>query len=171
MSKTNDNLTFKGSKLKIDGPAVKEGAAAPEFKLTGQDLSDLDGAQFKGAPLVILSVPSLDTPVCAVEVKKFSQQAAEYIAGTKLLIVSRDLPFAQKRYCAAENVNNIVLGSDYKYRTFGTGYGVDASDMGLLARAVFVIGKDSKVLYVEYVNDISHEPDYNAALAAVQSAG
>ena len=168
MNQSNQGITFRGGKLTIKSDAVKVGDTAPQFKLTANDMSDLSLDAFDGKVLVIAAVPSLDTPVCAEEAKKFNQQAAELSADVKILFVSLDLPFAQKRYCAAEGVERISTASDYKYRTFGKAYGTYIEEMGLLARSIFVIGKDKKVKHVEYVPDISQEPDYNAVLSKVR---
>lgn len=160
---------FKGAPLTISGSEVKVGQALPEFKVTGVDMADVTSAEFTGKRVVILSVPSIDTPVCSVEAKRFNEEAAKLGADVKILTVSRDLPFAQKRWCGAEGVENIVMGSDYKYRSFGDNFGVLIDDWQLLSRAVIVANEKGIVTYVEYVPEISQEPNYSAALESLQA--
>lgn len=168
MAKSNEKITMKGNPLKVDGRCVEEGMQAPSFKLTACDMSDSTNATFAGKVLVLLAIPSIDTPVCAVETKKFNQEAASLSGDVVIASVSRDLPFALKRWCGAEGVERVVTLSDYKYRSFGKDYGVDLADLGLLARALFVIDKGGKVVHVDYVTEVAEEPDYAAALAAVK---
>jgi len=167
MNKSNANLTFKGNKLAVSGPALREGAPLPTFRLTGNDLSDITSDQFRGKVLVLSVVPSLDTPVCALQTKRFNQEV-ERLKGVAVLTVSMDLPFAQKRWCGAENATHVITASDYKYRSFGETFGVLLKDLGLLGRAVFVADKQGTVAYVEYVQELSTEPDYAAVLAKVK---
>ena len=169
MNKSNKNVSFKDSKLTLLGTEIKEGAQAPSFTLVANDMSDLTLEQFKGKTVVLSVVPSLDTPTCALQTKRFNKEAASLSKDVVILTVSLDLPFAQKRWCGAEEVENIVTASDYKYRTFGEAYGTYIKEMGLLARAIFVVGKDGKVQHVEYTPSISDEPDYEAALKVVRS--
>ena len=117
--------------------------------------------------MLIASVPSLDTPVCAIETKRFSEEISKLGPDVACLVVSLDLPFAQKRWCGAEAVENIVTGSDYKYRSFGEDFGVYIQDMGLLARAIFLADKEGKIQHVEYIPDISEEPNYQAVLSKI----
>lgn len=167
--KTNDAITFKGNKLAVAGESVKEGELLPKFKLVNTELQDVTNETFAGKPLVVCVVPSIDTPVCAIEVKKFNEEAARIAGRATILVVSKDLPFAQKRWCGAEGVSNVQLASDYKYGTFGEAFGALATEMGLLVRANFVADKTGRVKFVEYVSDISHEPDYAGALEALKS--
>ena len=160
---------FKGAPLTISGSEVKVGQPLPEFKVTGVDMADVTSAEFSDKRVVILSVPSIDTPVCSVEAKRFNEEAAKLGADVKILTVSRDLPFAQKRWCGAEGVENIVMGSDYKYRSFGDNFGVLIDDWQLLSRAVIVANEKGIVTYVEYVPEISQEPNYSAALESLQA--
>lgn len=170
VNKTNQNVTFKGSKTKIMGEPIREGQTLPNFKLTGVDLSDIDNTQFKGQALLISVVPSVDTPVCSVQTKRFNQELQKSGGTLSVLTVSMDLPFAQKRWCAAEGVSNITLGSDYKYRNFGESFGAYIPDVGLLTRAIFVADKNGKVTYVEYVPEVTSEPDYDTAMAKAMEA-
>lgn len=168
MNKTNSNLTFQGNPLKVLGNQLSEGAKCPAFKLTATDMKDITQEFIAGKVAIIVSVPSLDTPVCSVEVKRFNSEASS-LKNTVVLTVSEDLPFAQKRWCGAEGTTAVTTASDYKYRTFGESFGTWLPDMGLLARAVFVIDASSVVRHVEYVTELSKEPDYAAALNAART--
>lgn len=163
-------ITFKGNPMTLIGPEVKVGAPLPQFKVTAQDLSDLSNASFAGKVLVVSVVPSVDTPVCAMQTKKFNQQAAGLSDKVAILTVSLDLPFAAKRFCAAEGIEAVVTGSDYKYQSAGEGFGVKIKELGLLCRAVFVVDKGGKVVHAEYVSEATNEPNYDAAMAAVKAA-
>jgi thioredoxin-dependent peroxiredoxin len=169
MNKSNANITFKGGKITIIGNCLKEGDSLPSFQLTGNDLKDISNESFHGKKLVVSVVPSLDTPVCSLQTKHFNQDAAKLAPDCAILTVSMDLPFAQKRFCAAEGVSNVVTASDYKYRTFGFAYGVFIEELGLLSRAVFVADAAGKIRHVEYVQEVTSEPDYNAALKALSA--
>lgn len=169
MSSDNKYVTFHGNRLTLTSAALKVGDTLPAFTLTAQDMSDLKSDLFKGKILIIATVPSLDTPTCAIETKRFEQTASKLSPAVEILSVSRDLPFAQKRWCGSEGVSKVKTGSDYKYRTFGSAFGVQIEEWGLLARAVFVADKQGRVAYVEYVSNISDEPNYDAALKVVSS--
>ncbi|WKZ57946.1 MAG: thiol peroxidase [Bdellovibrionota bacterium] len=168
MNKSNQKITFQGKPLRVTGREVHEGDPMPAFKLTGVDMSDIDSASFKGKVLVLSVVPSLDTSTCALQTKRFNQEAEKLSPSVQILTVSMDLPFAQKRWCGAEGATRIMTGSDYKYRGFGETFGVYWTDMALLARAVFVVDKGGVVRHVEYVANLSDEPDYAAVLAKVR---
>jgi len=140
----------------------------PEFKATSNDMSDFLSTTLNGKVAVVLSVPSIDTPTCDIEVKRFNKEAEKLDA--QVIVVSYDLPFAQKRWCASNGVSNVQTVSDYKYRDFGEKFGVFIPSWGLLARGVFVFNKSSVLTYNEYVSDISQEPKYDEALKAISSA-
>ncbi|HSB09135.1 MAG TPA: thiol peroxidase [Blastocatellia bacterium] len=164
------NVTFKGNPVSLAGNEVKSGQTAPDFKVQKSDMSEYSLGSSAGKTRVILSVPSLDTPVCDAETKRFNEEAAK-IPDVEIACVSMDLPFAMKRWCAAAGVDRIVTASDHRDASFGKNYGVLIQGGPLdrvHARAVFVIGPDDKVRYVEYVNDIANHPDYDAALAAAK---
>jgi thiol peroxidase len=131
-------------------------------------MSDVTNAAFAGKVVVLLSIPSIDTPVCAIETKKFNQEALKLSSDVVVAGVSRDLPFAFKRWCAGEGVERVVMLSDFKHRSFGKGFGVELPDLGLLARAVFVIDKSGRVAHVDYVTEVADEPDYAAVLDATR---
>lgn len=161
------NTNFKGSPLTLTGKEIKVGEKLPTFKLTGVDMNDITTETFAGKTLVIVTIPSLDTPVCSIETKRFDEETAKLSSDVSILVVSRDLPFAQKRWCGAEGVENLTTASDYKYRTFAESLGVLIQDWQILSRAVFVVGKDGIVKHAQYVPEISEEPDYDAVLKAI----
>ena len=167
-------ITFKGKPMTLLGPALHAGDAAPEFHLTQGDLSvaSLDTVLEGGNRAVLaIVVPSLDTGVCSLESQKFNARIGELPAGVAAYVVSMDLPFAQKRW--AEQQGDVKLGmlSDYRDHSFGLNYGLLIGELGLLARAIVVIGKDKKIRYVQIVPEVASEPDYDAALAAAAAAG
>ncbi|MCB0310138.1 MAG: thiol peroxidase [Bdellovibrionales bacterium] len=168
MTKDNSKISFKGKPLEVAGESLQEGQKAPDFKLTAQDLTDLSGDSFKGKVLVISTVPSLDTPTCHAQTLRFNKEAAKFGDKVTVLSVSRDLPFAQNRWCEANSVSNVEMASDYKYQTFGESFGVLVPSLGLLARAVFVINQVGEIVYLEYVEELSSEPDYDGALSAIE---
>ncbi len=164
-------VTFKGNPLTLQGEEVKAGQTAPDFKAQNSaDLGDYTLATSAGKTRIILSVPSLDTPVCDTETRRFNEEAAK-LPGVEIVCVSMDLPFAQKRWCGAAGIDRIVAASDHRDASFGKNYGVlvNGGPLDRLhARAVFVIGPDNKVKYVEYVKEIAEQPNYEAALAAAR---
>jgi thioredoxin-dependent peroxiredoxin len=165
-------ITFKGNKVNTSGNLPALGSRAPDFRLTGGDLADLGLGAFSGKVKILNIVPSLDTGVCAASARAFNK-AADGLAGVVVLTISRDLPFAQKRFCEAEGIKAVVPLSELRDRSFGEAYGVAMLDgplAGLLSRAVVVLGKDDKVLYTQQVGEIAQEPDYASALAAVKRA-
>lgn len=164
------SITLKGNPVSLVGDEVKVGQTAPDFKTQKTDMSDYSLGSSPGKTRIILSVPSLDTPVCDEETRRFNQEAAK-LPGVEIVCVSMDLPFAQKRWCGAAGVDNVVTVSDHRDTSFGKNYGVLITGGPLdrvLARAVFVVGADNSVKHVEYVNDITNHPDYEAALAAAK---
>ncbi len=170
MTERSNVATFKGGPLTLLGPEVRVGDRAPDFKLVGNDLADIDSAGLGGKVLVLSVAPSLDTPVCATQTRTFNEQAVGLSDDVVILSVSLDLPFALARFCGAEGIERVRTASDYKYRSFGEAYGVYIRELGLLARAVFVVGRDGKVVHAQYVPEVTNEPDYAAALDAVKSA-
>ncbi len=164
-------ITFKGNEAHSAGTLPAVGSAAPDFKLTKSDLGDLSLKDYRGRKVVLNIFPSLDTPVCAASVRRFNAEASK-LDNTTVLCISRDLPFAQGRFCAAEGLNNVVTASEYKDSSFSDAYGVRIQDgplAGLLSRAVVVVDENGKVKYTEQVSEIVHEPDYAKALAALKS--
>ncbi|MDC0336197.1 thiol peroxidase [Pseudodesulfovibrio sp.] len=169
MSERNGAATFQGNPLTLVGPEIKVGESAPNCELVTNDLSNATLDDFGGKVLIIASVPSLDTPVCDMETRRFNTEAAALGDDVKILTVSMDLPFAQARWCGAAGVEAVQTLSDHKDASFGEGWGTLIKELRLLTRAVFVVGKDGKVAYVQYVGEITEEPDYAAALEAAKA--
>lgn len=162
-------ITLKGTPIHTSGDLPEVGAAAPAFTLVRTDLSEVSGKDLAGQRVVLNIFPSLDTPTCAASVRKFNARADEK-PDTMILCVSADLPFAQKRFCGAEGLDNVVPASTFRSSDFGQAYGVALVDgplKGLLARAVVVVDGSGKVIHTELVPEIGQEPDYNAALAVL----
>ncbi len=167
-------VTFKGKPMTLLGPQPRAGAPAPALSLTASDLStvNLDILLDKGKRAALLIVvPSLDTSVCSTESQKFNARFGELPAEMLAAVVSMDLPFAQARWCGARDDVKLEMLSDYRDRSFGLNYGLLIEELGLLARAVIVVGKDATMRYVEIVSEVTSEPDYDAALKAAAAAG
>ena len=161
---------FKGQPVKLIGEFIQVGKVAPDFELVKSDLSSFALKDLKGKNIVLNIFPSLDTSVCATSVRKFNKMAAG-LKDTVVLAISKDLPFAHGRFCTTEGIENVIPLSDFRFSDFDESYGVRMADgplAGLLARAVVVIGKDGKIAYTELVPEITQEPDYDKALAAVK---
>jgi len=164
------SVTFKGNPITLLGNEVKVGQAAPDFKVQKIDLTEYTLSGSSGKTRIVASVPSLDTPVCDLETKRFNEEAAK-LPNVEIVCVSMDLPFAQKRWCGAASVDKVITASDHREASFARNYGVLISGGPLdrlTARAVFVIGPDDKVRHVEYVKDITEHPNYEAILAAAK---
>lgn len=162
-------VTLKGNTINLEGSLPNPGDSAPDFRLVKQDLSEVSLKDFSGKVKVLVAVPSLDTPVCAKETREFNQKLAGR-ANVAVIVASGDLPFAMKRYCAAEGVENVTTGSQFRDMNFSKAYGTHIAEgglKGLSARAVFVVDKNDKVSYTELVPDIGSEPNYDAVIAAV----
>jgi len=169
MSERPGAVTFQGNPLTLLGEEVKAGDKAPDFQALDNGLSPVSLPKYQGKVLIISSVPSLDTPVCDLETRRFNEEAAGLGTDVVILTVSMDLPFAQARWCGAAGVTNVTTLSDHRDASFGTAYGVLIKELRLLARAVFVIDRKGDIRYVELVKEITHEPDYDAALKAAKS--
>jgi thiol peroxidase len=163
-------VTFKGNPLTLVGEEVRVGAAAPDFTLAYFEggMKHLTKADLAGKPTIISVVPSLDTPVCQVQTKTFNQRLAALGDKVNAVTVSLDLPFAMNRFCGAESITSMRTGSDYMDRNFGTAWGVLIDELKILARAVFVLDKAGVVRYAQVVKEVASEPDYDAALAALE---
>jgi thiol peroxidase len=171
VEKRQNAVTFKGNPVTLVGPKLKAGDKAPDFTcLSGLDLVSLAKTPSKARMFSV--VPSLDTPVCSIQTKKFDEALGSYKDRLACYTVSLDLPFAQKRFCGAEHISNMQALSDVHDHSFGTHYGVllEGLPLQLLSRAVFVVDKNGTITYVEYVPEVTSEPNYDAALAAVKSA-
>lgn len=164
------NVTLGGNPVSVNGTFPKPGDTAYDFTLTGADLKEVRLKDYAGKRKVLNIVPSLDTPVCQTSTRTFNQKASG-LKDTVVLVISGDLPFAAKRFCTTEGLNNVVSLSTFRNRDFHSKYGVDLADgalKGLTARAVVVLDQNDKVLYSELVPEIKEEPKYDAALAALQ---
>jgi thiol peroxidase len=168
MNERTGIITFQGNPLTLLGNEIKVGDKAPEFNVTDNELAPKTLADFAGNVLIISAVPSLDTPVCDMETRRFNTEAANLGDDIKILTLSMDLPFAQARWCGAAGVEAVKTLSDYMNSSFGEAYGVLIKELRLLSRAVFVIDKSGTVQYVQYVSEVTEEPDYNAALDAAK---
>lgn len=163
-------ITLGGTPISTIGDIPKNGTKAPDFQLTATDLSKKSLSDFHGFTLLLNIFPSLDTGTCATSVRSFNKSAAD-MENTKVLCISRDLPFAQNRFCGAEGIENIIMLSDFADGNFGKTYGLEISDSAfanLHSRAVIVINPEGNISYTEQVSEIANEPDYEAALAAIK---
>ncbi len=171
MSEQTGAITFKGSPLTLVGNQVQTGQAAPDFAAVGNDLNPVELSSFHGKVVIISAVPSLDTPVCDTQTRRFNEEVGKLGDDVVLLTISVDLPFAQARWCGAADAKNVTAVSDYKDHAFGQAYGLDIKELGLLARAVLVIDKQGVITHYELVGEVTQEPDYDAALAAATTSG
>jgi len=162
------NITMRGNPVTLVGDEVKVGDKARDFSVVANDLSTVTLKDTSGVRLFV-TVPSLDTGVCDAEVRRFNEEATK-LPGVKVYTISMDLPFAQKRWCGAAGVENVVTLSDHRDASFGTQWGVLIKELRLLARAVFVVDSSDTVTYVEYVPEVTSHPDYEKALAAARAA-
>lgn len=162
-------VTFKGNPVTLVGNEVKVGDTAPDFTVMANDLSPVTLADSKGSVRIISVVPSLDTGVCDQQTRRFNEEAAS-LEGVRVLTISVDLPFAQKRWCGAAGVDRVQTLSDHRDLSFGTAYGVVIKELRLLARAVFVVDKNDKVVYAEYVPEVTQHPNYEAVIEAAKKA-
>lgn len=163
------DITFKGNPIKTSGALPQQGSQAKDFKLTGTDLADVSMKDFAGKRLILNIFPSLDTAVCAASVRRFNQEASN-LPNTLVLCISKDLPFAHKRFCTTEGIENVVSLSEMRDLNFGTDYGLRIEEgglAGLFSRAVVVVDENGKVLYTEQVPEIGQEPDYEAAIKSL----
>ena len=164
-------VTMKGNPLTLMGQEVKVGGAAPDFVCLDNNLTPVNFSSFRGKTCIIASVPSLDTPVCDLETRKFNEEAGRLGPNVLILTISMDLPFAQKRWCAGAGVNNLKTLSDHRDGSFGTAYGVLIKELRLLARAVFLIDPKGAVQYVQLVKEVTKEPDYEEVWTALKKIG
>jgi thiol peroxidase len=168
MNKKDAIVTMKGNPVTLLGQEISAGMTAPDFTVVDNDLGPVSLADFKDQVVVISAVPSLDTPVCDMETRRFNQEAQALGDKVKVLTVSMDLPFAQKRWCGNAGVTNVQTVSDYQTASFGQAYGVLIDGLRLLTRAIFVVDAQGLVAYVQVVPEITSEPDYDAVIAAVK---
>ncbi len=162
-------ITMKGNPLTLVGSEIREGDAAPDFVALDNSLSPVRLSSLKGKICVIASVPSLDTPVCDLETKRFNEEAGRLSGDVVFLTLSMDLPFAQRRWCGANGVTKVQTLSDHRDASFGTSYGVLIKELRLLARAVFVVDRKGIVRHAQLVKEVTQEPDYNTVLSLLKN--
>ena len=168
MGERKGAVTMKGNPLTLVGNEVKVGDAAPEVILLDNALSQVKLSAFRGKNCVLVSVPSLDTPVCDMESRRFNEEASRLGTDVAILIISMDLPFAQKRWCGAAGVTKVQTLSDHREASFGNAFGVLIKELRLLARAVFVVDKKGTIKYIQLVKEIAQEPNYQEVLDALK---
>jgi len=165
-----DSVKFKGKPLELVGRKIQIGQPAPDFIVVDNNLNEMHLSNFLNGVLVISAVPSLDTATCDMETRRFNEEAGKLGEKVKVLTISMDLPFAQKRWCGANGIEHVQTASDYRYSSFGQNYGVLIKDLRLLARCIFVIDRTGKVRYVQLVKEVADEPNYDAAIKAIKDA-
>ena len=168
MKERTDLVTMKGKSLTLVGNEVKVGEPAPDCEVTDKDLATIKLSSFQGKTRIILSMPSLDTSVCDMMTRKFNEEAVALGKNVVVLAISMDLPFAQYRWCIAADVENVYMLSDHRTTSFGKAFGILIKELRLLARAVFVVDKEGIIRYIEIVDELTHEPDYEAVLKVVE---
>lgn len=161
-------ITFKGTDITLEGSQLSVGDTLKSCILVGNDLNEVELTKTNGIR-VILSVPSIDTPVCDTEVRRFNKEI-ESLPNAHCYTVSMDLPFAQARWCGAAGINRVTTLSDYKYKSFGDTTGTYIKELGLLTRASFVVDENNKVIFVEYLDEVANEPSYNKIISVVKNA-
>lgn len=162
-------ITFQGNPLTLVGKELKPGTAAPDFRVVDNGLAPVTLADYSGKIKILSAVPSLDTPVCDTETRRFNKEAADLPDSIEVLTISMDLPFAQARWCGAAGIDRVKTLSDYQERSFANAYGLLIKELKLLARAVFVVDAANTIRYVQIVPEITEEPDYAAALNAAKA--
>ena len=168
MQERKGAVTFKNGPITLIGPEIKVGDSAPNFKVLTGKLEEVTLDTYKGKTLILSVAPSLDTGVCAEQTRRFNKEVANLPAGVEVLTISADLPFAQGRFCTAENIKITTL-SDHREMSFANAYGTHIKELRLEARSLFVVGKDGKIKHVEYVKEMTTHPDYDKALAAAKA--
>lgn len=167
MDERSGIITMKGNPLTLMGQELKTGDTAPDVVLADNDLGPVSLSAYRGKVCIISSVPSLDTPVCDMETRRFNEEAGALGDDVAIITVSMDLPFAQKRWCGAAGVDKVITLSDYGDMSFGNAYGVLIKELKLLARAVFVLDRQGVIQYIQLVNEVTEEPGYQEILDAV----
>lgn len=163
------SITFKQKPVTLLGTELKVGDKAPEFTVLANDMSEVTLEDSKGKVRLFSVIPSIDTGVCDAQTRRFNEEAAKF-ENVEIITVSVDLPFAQRRWCAASGIDKVKTVSDHKDLSFGKAYGVAIEEMRLLARAIFVVDSNDTITYVEYVSEASNHPNYEAAIEALKSA-
>ena len=168
MEERSAAVTMHGNPLTLIGKELSVGDSAPDLELLDNDLNPIKLSSYRGKVCVISSVPSLDTPVCDMETRRFNEAAGQLGEDVVILTVSVDLPFAQKRWCGAAGVEKVVTLSDHRDTAFGTAFGVLIKELRLLGRSIFILDRNGIIQYIQNVTELSEEPDYDAVLEAVQ---
>ncbi|MBI4285438.1 MAG: thiol peroxidase [Chloroflexi bacterium] len=168
MDESKRSVAMKGKRLSLEGPELKVGQKAPDFKLIATDMSEVRLADSRGKVRLLSVVVSLDTPVCDLQTQKFEQEASQ-VKDVIIYTISMDLPFAQARYCSAHDIKNLKTLSDHREAAFGAAYGVLIKELRLLGRAIFIVDSADMLRYVEYVKEVTQHPDYDKALAALKN--
>jgi thioredoxin-dependent peroxiredoxin len=171
MNERSSIVTMKGNPLTLLGPELKVGDNAPNFEVIDNDMNPVRLSDFKGKICLIASVPSLDTPVCDLETRRFNAEAGKLSPDIQILTISMDLPFAQKRWCGASGVDKVITLSDHKEASFGKAYGVLIKELRLLARAIFLVDKEGAIRYIQIVKELTEEPDYERVLGIIKTLG
>jgi thiol peroxidase len=169
MAERSGEVTMKGNPLTLVGATLKVEEKAPDCIVLNNDLAPVRLSSYRGKVCVISSVPSLDTPVCDMETRRFNEEAGNMGKDVVILTISMDLPFAQKRWCGAAGVDRVITLSDHRDASFGLAYGVLIKELRLLARSVFVVNKEGVIRYIQVVKELTQEPDYEAVLKAVKA--
>jgi thiol peroxidase len=168
MEERSAAATIHGNPLTLVGKELGIGDPAPDAELLDNSSNPVKLSSFQGKVCVILSVPSLDTPVCDMETRRFNEAAGKLGSDVVILTVSMDLPFAQKRWCGAAGVQRVITLSDHRDANFGTAFGILVKELRLLARSIFVLDRRGIIQYIQHVKELSQEPDYDAVIKAVQ---
>ena len=163
------NITLEGNPLTVGGNQIMAGAKAPDFKAVDKDMNEVKLSDFNGKIKIVTSFPSLDTSVCELQVKAFNSKAGELADDVVIIGISMDLPFAQGRFCSAFKIENVKVWSDYKFHDFAEKYGLLINELRLLARTVIILDRENTVKYVQIVDEVTTEPDYNAALESLKN--
>lgn len=161
------NITFKGNPVTLVGDKVSVNQKAPDFTLVDKELTEKKLSDFKGKIKILSIFPSIDTSTCATQVRTFNKKATELAEDVVVICISKDLPFAQSKFCAAEGIDRVVMLSDYKENNFGAKYGFLVKELGLLTRGIVVVDKNDNIVYIEYVPEIADEPNYDKAIGVV----
>jgi thiol peroxidase len=169
MEEHTEKITMHGNRLTLLGNLPKEGDTAPDFEILDNELLPVKLSSFRGKVCIIISVPSLDTPVCDIETRRFNKEAARLGSNVNVIVISMDLPFAQKRWCGAAGVDKVITLSDHFKASFGMDYGVLIKELRLLARAVFIVDKDGLINYIQIIKELTDEPDYNKVLDVMKN--
>jgi thioredoxin-dependent peroxiredoxin len=168
MSERIEAITLHGNPLTLSGREIRMGERAPDVELIDNELKPVKLSSYRGKVVVISSVPSLDTPVCDMQTRRFNSEAGKLSDDVVILTISMDLPFAQKRWCGAADVDHVTTLSDHRAAAFGESYGLLIKELRLLARAVLIVDREGVVRYYQLVKEVGEEPDYESALNAVR---